>query len=54
MRLDGQPADCVKIKYNAVEAQNAADGLSKKFRNTMRAYHCADCGYWHLTSKEKR
>jgi hypothetical protein len=47
-------SDCVKTRFNKVEAQQCLNKLLKKgtFKEGFgRIYCCGHCGYWHLTSQ---
>ncbi len=51
--------DCNKIPYSKKEAAtianaNKRDGKRRKGRNPTRAYYCATCNAWHLTSKNDK
>lgn len=47
---------CDKTKYASQnEASQAIRGVSVKYKQSFRSYHCDDCGGWHIHSvKEKK
>ncbi len=48
---------CDKNGYSKKEAQtkvNEREGHGKCKKGSLRIYECLVCGYWHITSKEKR
>lgn len=52
--------ECRKVKYRdriaALLAMATVQNQDKSHRSKVetRAYYCADCKGWHLTSKERR
>ncbi len=46
---------CFKKKYpNCISAKRELAYLKQKGRKECRVYYCRLCGYWHITSQEKR
>ena len=44
---------CEKVMYPSQgTAKRISNNLSKRRNTFLRAYHCPDCGSWHITAKK--